>query len=144
MAIELGIVRVDDLTENNYKVLGIDINTGSDSNGIFAVNYTTLSQAKSNLKNLLLTKKGERVGLPTFGCDIWKVLFEPIVDGDIDFKVENSIIEAVEAWLPYLEITQIVLESDTEYKDGNKIGVEVNFALKDNPNLTESITINVK
>jgi phage baseplate assembly protein W len=144
MAIELGIVRVDDLTENNYKVLGIDINTNSDSNGIFAVNYTTLSQAKSNLKNLLLTKKGERIGLPTFGCDIWKVLFEPIVDGDIDFKVENSIIEAVETWLPYLEITQIVLESDTEYKDGNKIGVEVNFALKDNPNLTESITINVK
>lgn len=144
MAIELGKVRVDDLTENNYKILGIDINTNSDSNGIFSVNFTTLSQAKANLKNLLLTKKGERVGLPTFGCDIWKVLFEPIVDGDIDFKVENSIIEAVETWLPYLEITQIVLESDDEYKDGNKIGVEVNFALKDNPNLSESITINVK
>jgi phage baseplate assembly protein W len=144
MAIELGVVRVDDLTENNYKGLGIDINTNSNSNGIFAVNYTTLTQAKSNLKNLLLTKKGERVGLPTFGCDIWKVLFEPIVDGDIDTQVENSILEAVETWLPYLEVTQIVLDSEEELKDNNTIGVEVNFALKDNPNLTESITINVK
>ncbi len=144
MAIELGVVRVDDLTENNYKGLGIDINTNSNSNGIFAVNYTTLTQAKSNLKNLLLTKKGERVGLPTFGCDIWKVLFEPMVDGDIDTQVENSILEAVETWLPYLEVTQIVLDSEAELKDNNTIGVEVNFALKDNPNLTESITINVK
>jgi len=144
MAIELGVVRVDDLTENNYKGLGIDINTNSNSNGIFAVNYTTLTQAKSNLKNLLLTKKGERVGLPTFGCDIWKVLFEPIVDGDIDTEVENSILEAVETWLPYLEVTQIVLDSEDELKDNNTIGVEVNFVLKDNPNLTESITINVK
>ena len=38
MAIELGKVNVTDLTENNYKVLGIGINRTSDSNGIFAVN----------------------------------------------------------------------------------------------------------
>ena len=63
MAIELGKVNVTDLVENDYKVLGIGINTTSNSNGIFAVNYTTLTQAKSNLQNLILTRKGERLPL---------------------------------------------------------------------------------
>ena len=57
MAIELGKVNVTDLTENDYKVLGIGINRSSNSNGTFATNYTTLNQAKDNLKNLILTKK---------------------------------------------------------------------------------------
>ena len=52
MAITLGKVKVDDLVENDYKVLGIAINERSQSNGVFAVNYTTLTQAKNNLKNL--------------------------------------------------------------------------------------------
>jgi phage baseplate assembly protein W len=78
MAIELGKVNVTDLTENDYKVLGIGINRSSNSNGIFATNYTTLTQAKDNLKNLILTKKGERLMQPEFGCDIWLVLFEQI------------------------------------------------------------------
>ena len=143
MAIELGKVNVTDLSENDYKVLGIGVNTTSNSNGIFSVNFTTLNQAKSNLTNLILTRKGERVSQPEFGCDIWKVLFEPNVSGDIDNKVESSIIEAVEKWMPYIEVNQIIIDSDNEMIDNNKIGVELRFYLKSNPNLSESITINV-
>ena len=76
MAIELGNVKVADLSENDYKVLGIGINKSSNSNGVFSTNYTTLTQAKDNLKNLILTKKGERLMNPDFGCDVWLVLFE--------------------------------------------------------------------
>jgi len=36
-----------------------------------------------------MTRKGERVHQPDFGCDIWNVLFEQIVDGDIDYKVRK-------------------------------------------------------
>lgn len=143
MAIELGKVNVTDLSANDYKVLGIAINTTSDSGGIFATNFTTLTQAKSNLTNLILTKKGERVGQPTFGCDIWKVLFEQIVDGEIDYEVERVISEAVNIWLPYLEINEIIVDYNDEYKDANKFGVEINFSLVSNPNLKESVTINV-
>ena len=52
MAIELGKVNVNDLTQNDYKILGIGVNTTSNRSGIFHVNYTTLSQAKYNLINL--------------------------------------------------------------------------------------------
>ena len=143
MAIELGKINVTDLAVNDYKVLGIGINETSNSGGVFATNFTTLTQAKSNLTNLILTKKGERVSQPEFGCDIWKILFEQIVDGEIDNEVERVISDAVNIWLPYLEINEIIVDYNDEYKDANKFGVEINFSLKSNKNLSESVTINV-
>ncbi len=110
MAIELGKYNVTDIKENDYKVLGVSINETSNSNGAFAVNFTSINQAKSNLQNLILTKKGERLMQPEFGCDIWKIIFEPIIEGDIESKIENSILDAVNAWLPYLNIDTILFD----------------------------------
>jgi phage baseplate assembly protein W len=142
MAIELGKVKVTDLTENDYKVLGIGINKRSDSNGIFAVNYTTLQQASDNLKNLILTRKGERMMQPEFGCDVWKVLFEQLTDG-IEQSIENSIVNAVSIWLPYLNIDTIIFDYDENDIDTNKIALDIKFSLVSNPNLSESIQINI-
>ena len=144
MAIELGKFNVTDLTENDYKVLGIGINRTSDSNGVFAVNYTTLTQAKDNLKNLILTKKGERLMNPNFGCDIWGLLFEQINEETIGTKIESSILDAVGTWLPYLNIEQIIFDYNEADIDTNKISVDVKFSLKSNTTLTEllSVTIN--
>jgi phage baseplate assembly protein W len=143
MAIELGKFNVSDLTQNDYKVLGIGINKKSDSNGIFAVNYTTIAQASENLKNLILTKKGERVMQPEFGCDIWELLFEPISEDVISTQIESSILSAVEIWLPYINIDKIIFDYDENDIDSNKINVEVKFSLKSNPTITESININI-
>lgn len=143
MAIELGKVNVTDLAENDYKVLGIGINTTSNAGGAFAVNYTTLQQARSNVINLIMTRKGERVGQPEFGCDIWKILFEPIIDGELDSRVESVIVDAINKWLPYISINEIILDYNDEFKDANKFGVEINFYLTSNPNLRESVTINI-
>jgi len=143
MAIELGKVNVTDLTENNYKILGIGINKRSDKGGIFSVNYTTLTQAKDNLKNLILTRKGERILNPTFGCDIWKVLFEQLDNELIENKIETSILDAVTNWLPYLNIDEIIFDYDDKDIDNNKINLEVKFSLVSNPNLGESVQITV-
>jgi phage baseplate assembly protein W len=143
MAIELGKVNVTDLTENDYKILGIGINKSSDKGGIFAVNYTTLTQAKDNLKNLILTRKGERIMNPTFGCDIWKVLFEQMDGGVIENKIESTILDAVSNWLPYLNIDEIIFDYDNNDIDNNRINLELKFSLVSNPNLGESVTINV-
>jgi phage baseplate assembly protein W len=142
MAIELGNVKVADLAENDYKVLGIGINKSSNSNGVFSTNYTTLTQAKDNLKNLILTKKGERLMNPEFGCDIHLVLFEQI-DDTIESRIETYILDAVDNWLPYLSLTSIVFDYDDNDIDTNRISLDIQFALASNPNLTESIQINI-
>jgi phage baseplate assembly protein W len=143
MAIELGRVNVQDLSENDYKSLGISINQTSDSNGVFAINYTTLSQVKYNLINLILTRKGERVMQPNFGCDIWRILFEPIVEGQIDSEIERTIVEAVGTWLPYLNIDRILFDYDENDIDNHRINLELQFSLASNPAIRDSVTINV-
>jgi phage baseplate assembly protein W len=143
MAIELGKVNVADLAENNYKVLGIGINKNSDSNGVFPVNYTTLTQAKDNLKSLILTRKGERLMNPDFGCDVWRVLFEQMDGSIIESRIESYIVEAVERWLPYLTLTSIIFDYDDNDIDTNRISLDIKFALSSNPSLTESVQINV-
>jgi len=143
MALELGKVKVQDLTENDYKIIGIGINKTSNSNGVFSVNYTTLTQAKDNLKNLILTHKGERIMNPEFGCDIWKLLFEPIIEGEIDRRIENTIVDAVSIWLPYLNIDEILFDYDNNDIDNHTIGLDIKFSLASNPNLGDSVQINV-
>jgi phage baseplate assembly protein W len=144
MAIELGKVNVTDLKENDYKVLGIGINKTSNSGGIFAVNYTTLTQAKDNLINLIMTRKGERTMNPNFGCDIWNLLFEQIDDNSLNIKIENSIMDAVKTWLPYIRIEEIIFDySDTDI-DTNRISLDIKFSLSSNTSLTEQIVLNIQ
>jgi phage baseplate assembly protein W len=144
MAIELGRYNVTDLKENDYKVLGVAINDISNSNGAFSVNFTTINQAKSNLQNLILTKKGERVMQPEFGCDIWKILFEPIIEGDIESKIEETILDAVNIWLPYLNIDTILFDYDENDIDNNRLSLELQFSLKSNSNVGASVIIDIK
>jgi phage baseplate assembly protein W len=143
MALELGKVNVQDLSENDYKILGIGINTPSSNNGIFSVNYTTLSQVKYNLINLILTKKGERVMQPEFGCDIWNILFEPIVTGEIDQSIERTIVEAVSIWLPYINIDRILFDYDENDIDNHSIKLELLFSLANNANIRDTVSLNV-
>jgi phage baseplate assembly protein W len=143
MAIELGRVPVQDLVENDYKIIGIGINRRADANGIFPVNYTTVNQAKDNLRNLILTKKGERPMNPDFGCELWNILFDEIINGDTDSRIENAIVSAVNQWLPYLEVSNIEIDAGDARKDENKIVINIGFALRINNTLRDSITINV-
>jgi phage baseplate assembly protein W len=143
MAIELGRINVNDLAENNYKSLGIGFGRKSNSNGIFAVNYTTLTQAKDNLVNLILTKKGEREMQPDFGCDIHNLIFEQIVEDSIATDIENSILDAVNIWLPYINVDNIIFDYDDNDIDANRIKLEIQFSLKSNPSLTETLNVSI-
>jgi len=144
MAIELGRIKTKDLPENDYKILGISTRRLSESNGIFAVNFTTIDQVKDNLYNLIMTKKGERLMQPEFGCDLWKVVFQPLVDSEIEGIVESAIISAAERWLPEIDIREIVIDTSDDLKEINSFGVEIAFSLKINPAIGGEIQINIK
>lgn len=143
MAIELGRVSTNDLTNNSYKSLGIGINRRSDSNGIFATNYTTIKQTKDNLINLIMTKKGERVMQPDFGCDIHRLIFEPIYGEDIRDRIVDSIENAVAIWMPFVSIDNVEFPFDDNDIDNNKINVSIKFSLRLNPNISETIDVTI-
>ena len=72
----------------------------------FRSSYTTLDQARSNLQNLVLTNKGERVMHPNFGCDVWKMLFDFELK-QIKVQLKKVIIDQVKLWLPYITINDV-------------------------------------
>tara|TARA_R100000734_G_C3224822_1_gene34966 strand:+ start:10 stop:249 length:240 start_codon:yes stop_codon:yes gene_type:complete len=66
--------RENDLNPDVRIGLKLPFNRGN--SGLFPQTETTLEQAGSNIKNLLLTAKGERVMQPEFGSRLRELLFE--------------------------------------------------------------------
>ena len=92
-------------------------------NGLFSQSYTTEEQAVSNLKNLLLTRKGERVFQPEFGSNVYSLLFENI-DINIESKMVDTLTEDINFWLPYIVIDNIDVDSN---QDRNSVRIELRF-----------------
>ena len=111
-----------------------------DNVGFFPRAKSVKEQAFSNIKNLLLTMKGERVGQPTFGSDLPSILFEQRTE-DIADKIETTIREAISNWLPYIKVTNIFVTYPD--KEPNKVMVQMEFIVTvDDPDSPETITFN--
>ena len=92
-------------------------------NGLFAQSFTTEEQATSNLKNLLLTRKGERPYQPLFGSDVYSLLFENI-DLDLDERISDTLSEDIKFWLPYIVIDKIDVQTEP---DRNFVKIQLRF-----------------
>ena len=83
--------------------------------GVFNSSYSTEAQSISNLKNLLLTIKGERVMQPRFGTMIYSLIFEQNTD-DLAAELDATLREDIAYWLPYIVINDIeILQVRDEY-----------------------------
>ena len=103
-----------------------DYSSGSlGGGGVFAQSYTTEQQAVSNLKNLLLTAKGERYMQPNFGTRIRQVLFDQSTP-DIEQRLKDTLTEDVEFWLPYISINDIELLAD---QDQYTLNIRLSFRI---------------
>ena len=71
--------------------------------GVFAQSFSTEEQALSNLKNLLLTIRGERYMQPTFGTRIREAVFQPNTENLVEF-IQETITESINRWLPYINL----------------------------------------
>lgn len=80
---------------------------------VFQQSYTTEEQAISNLKNLLLTFKGERIMQPEFGTLIRKSVFEQNTLGFVD-SLKESLLEDIERWLPYIIVSDIIINQNVD------------------------------
>ena len=141
MAVELGrrIVK-DTVAFSNYAIgITLPLQFGEST---FEQSFQTKDQIKSNIKNLLLTKRGERILQPQFGSGLQSLLFEPNVD-DLEGRIEDTINDSLKQWLPYVTADEINIESTDELRDNNKINVSIKFKIGDDINL-ETLTFTVQ
>lgn len=107
----------------------------------FKTTFDKIKQAEYNLYNLLRTRKGERIMLPSFGCNLESLLFEPNSDF-LENDIQNEITNSVSYWLPYINITNISVDVSNYLIDQNKIEVSISYTISDLEDIN-TITFNI-
>ncbi len=74
-----------------------------------ALTETQYQQIRSDLLHLILTRKGSRYFLPTFGTRLYEYIFEPY-DGLTFDAIEADIRDSVQTFMPNLLLNKITIE----------------------------------
>jgi phage baseplate assembly protein W len=119
------------------KFIGVVLPIRLGQTGMFDQSTEVIQQVRSNFKNLILTKKGERVAQPELGCDLWKILFDPLTEETLE-NARIAVAEAVDRWLPFIELTNFeITQTDSE----NIINIRCSYRFRQNPNVEDEVNI---
>ena len=133
------------IQDNDTKVkIGIDLPVHRDSggDGFFATTSTTIEAVKNNIRNLLQTNEGERFFQPNLGLNLRRLLFEQITNENL-IGIQDSILDKLEFWLPFVEVRdiQVLSRDDTTDIGANEVRVKILFNIKQDPNTLNSVTM---
>ena len=87
-----------------------------------------------------MTKKGERLGNPLFGSDLFRVLFE--LEGDVESRIEEIVHSSIKQWLPYVVINKV--ESKFSDTGDNILNIKIVFGINTDPEALENLNINLE
>jgi phage baseplate assembly protein W len=130
-------------TEKDVAV-GIKLPLNNASKGLFELSYSTEDQAVSNLKNLLLTSKGERRYLPTFGTGVMNLLFDPNTT-EVGENLKDEISSAISFWMSYIIIDNIDIKQKIDSLSAQAehgLSVTINFRVS-NQGANQTIVLDI-
>jgi phage baseplate assembly protein W len=116
-------IRVNPLDLQKNIVIGVSL--PFNAAGVFNKTYSTKDQIKSNLINLLLTDKGERIMNPEFGADVRRSLFDNITESNNE-SLRLKIIDAINIFIPEIELGSVDIVPDFDY---NTLNITINYRL---------------
>jgi len=102
--------RVSSTIEVNFKPIGIKtpLEKGAVKNEtLFKMHFNIVDQIKDNLKNLIMTQKGERLGYPDFGTNLRAIYSNTSLAENEDLVAEyasQDIKKAVEKFMPNISL----------------------------------------
>jgi phage baseplate assembly protein W len=110
------ITRVNPLDLQKNIAIGVSLPFGNTyTNKLFNQTFSTSEQIKSNLVNLLLTNRGERIFNPEFGCGLREILFEQVTPLTED-NIRDTIISSINIYVPDITINNIeIISSENTY-----------------------------
>ena len=132
----MGFQVVRDIETNSFEgiALGISYET-------MRPIFVSIDQTLENLKNLLLTRKGERFYQPLFGSDLLEILFEPNIS-ELKQEIQEIITEPINFWLPYVNIESIdIVTAEDDPTLNHIMRISINVSINDFE--TETITFTV-
>jgi len=99
------------------------IRVGTGRSDLFEMHFDPVSQISDNLRNLILTNHGERIGRFNYGANLRPLLTELGAKEDWDAQAMRKIIMAVKTWLPAVELDTFNSELHEVATTNNSKGV---------------------
>jgi len=99
--------------------------TNNQERQIFDMHQSPVDQIKDNMRNLILTNAGERLGLYDFGADLNVLLFDLHNNTNVESEMVERIQKAVEKYMPGVSISEVSeVELDRHEKEEvNRMGM---------------------
>ena len=127
------------ITKNRYIDLNLNMLRHPYTGDI--VSKYDVEAVKTAIRNLLNTRKGEKVFKPDFGSDIYGILFE-LMTPATKLLAKRKIQEEILKWEPRVIVDTINI---VEQEYGNQtLEITVVFSLIDDPSKSDSVIINLE
>ncbi len=98
--------------------------------GIYGMNYNLPDQVNDNLRNLLQTNWGERLGLYDFGANLRPICTEFETQEDFDAEAIKRIGAAVSKWMPFISLEDFLSEIDrTDNKNTGVFKITITYTI---------------
>ena len=134
---------IADRDENVFIGIDLPFRKSDTGEGWFTSTTTTIDAVKNNIRNLLLTNKGERYIQPRLGLNLRRFLFEQF-DEDAKSLIQSEILDTFSFWLPFVKIRDLKISMDENDSIGkNKLKIFIAFNITKDPNTLESVQVEV-
>ena len=77
---------------------------------LFAMHYDVAKQIHDNLRNLLLTNPGERLGRHDYGAGLREMTMEMLSSEDYEYTVMMRIKSTVDKYMPFIDLDSFTVE----------------------------------
>ena len=132
---------VNDRDDNVFIGIELHFYRSNGPEGYFKSTTTTVDAVKQNVRNLLLTEKGERYFQPDLGIDLRKYLFEP-AQPELSSAIEADILATFNLWLPFVNVKRV--DINIEGRDiQNSIKIDIEFSIEQITMSLESVQIEI-
>lgn len=118
------------------------VSTGSV--GYFETTQTEIDAVAQDLRSLLLTNQGERLGHYNFGCNIRKYIFEPRTE-ELRETIADRVQGQVSLWMPFVTLDQLNVIFSEDDSDVPESGVRVfmRYRISNKPELFRTLDVSV-
>jgi len=83
------------ITDKIDKYLGLNFPLTNTQFGYFNPSILTKDQIAANVKNLILTRRGERLMRPNLGTDLYNIIFESVNNSSLEDQIDTYIRDSI-------------------------------------------------
>ena len=112
------------------------IEPGNDKSELFKMHTDPLEQLADNLRNLVQTNRGDRLGRFDIGCNLKSILFNrnSSLESDYEKEASQSIQEQISRYIPVINIDNITVKGlrkldDTDRTSLAKAIIKIEFSV---------------